>query len=269
MNIESLVKDAQAGDKKALESVVLALQDSIYYLSLRMLIRPEDASEATQEILILVITRLSTFQFKSKFQTWVYRVASNYLLNTQKKLAKDPLLSFDEFKADLESDLQDPAELTESPDYALLLNEIRIMCTMAMLICLDKKHRLAYILGDIFELDHTEASECLSLSKENYRKQLSRARLKVVEFTSSSCGLVCASAKCSCDQKLKGAIRRERVVPSNLDIAYQSEDSYLEVKQKIQEMSDDLKTVSLQTSIPILKSPNNFVEIVETLMEGI
>ncbi len=269
MEIESLVKKAQNGDKKALEGIVLAIQDNIYYLALRMLCHPENASEATQEILILVITKLSTFQFKSKFRTWVYRVSSNYLLGTLKSLSKDPVLTFDEFKTDLESDLETSDDLQSSPEYSLLLNEVRMMCTMAMLLCLDRKHRLAYILGDIFELDHNEASQCLSLSRENYRKQLSRARSKVITFTTASCGLISASARCSCAKKLKGALRRKRVDPNAIFIADKSDQTFVQVQQKISEMSQDLKLTSLQTSIPSLKSPENFVNIVRDLMESI
>jgi RNA polymerase sigma factor (sigma-70 family) len=269
MILESLVKKAQSGDKEALEELVLAIQDKIYYLAIRMLFLPEDASEATQEILIIIITKLSTFEFKSKFSTWVYRVSTNYLLNNKKVIAKDQCLKFEDFKADLEIDLQDPGNLQKSPDYPVLLNEIRIMCTMAMLLCLDQKHRMAYILGDIFELDQSEASECLSLSKDNYRKQLSRARKKVIDFTSSSCGLVNNNAKCSCETKLQGAINRGRVIPNQISLFNKSSESYIEVKQKINEMAGDLKTAALQTSIPILKNPENFIEIVESLMSNL
>jgi len=268
MNLESLVKKAQSGEKKALESIVVAIQDNVYYLSLRMLCDQEAAKDATQEILILVITKLSTFRFKSKFQTWVYRVSTNYLLNTKKILAKDPGLSFDDYKADLESDLEDPADLSKLPEYQLILNELRISCTYAMLLCLDQKHRLAYILGDIFELDQSEASECLSLSKDNYRKQLSRARAKVFDFTSKSCGLVNECAKCTCSKKLKGALRRGRINLDRICFADKSENSYLQVQQKIKQMSSDLRTLSLQTSVPILKSPENFVHTIEALMEN-
>jgi len=267
MDLESLVKKAQNGDKVALEGVVVAIQDNIYYLALRMLCHPENASEATQEILILVITRLSTFEFKSKFRTWVYRASSNYLLNTLKSQSKDPVLTFDEFKTDLESDLEEPADLKSSPEYSLLLNEVRIMCTMAMLLCLDRKHRLTYILGDIFELDHNEASECLSLSKDNYRKQLSRARSKVISFTTASCGLISPNAQCSCAKKLKGALRRKRINQSEIRLADKSDQTYSQIQQKILEMSHDLKITSLQTSIPTLKSPQNFIQLVQDLMK--
>ncbi len=54
------VAAAQAGDRPALERVVRAIQDRIYHLALRTLVDPQEALDATQEILIIVITKLST-----------------------------------------------------------------------------------------------------------------------------------------------------------------------------------------------------------------
>ena len=101
-----------------------------------------------------MVTKLSTFAFKSAFRTWVFRVASNYLLDESRRRAAEPTLTFDDYRADLEADLRGPVDFADSPEYPLLLNEVRLGCTMAMLLCLDRKHRLAYVLGDIFELDH-------------------------------------------------------------------------------------------------------------------
>ena len=265
LDLETAVSKAQKGDKKALEVVITTIQDKIYYLALRMLCNPEDAKDAAQEILILIVTKLSTFQFRSKFTTWVYRVSANYLLDTKKNFEKDLEITFDDFKQDLESDLVDPTDLKNSPEYPLLLNELRIMCTVAMLMCLDKKHRLAYIIGDIFELNHSEASEILSLSKENYRKQLSRARLKVINFTKNSCGLVDDCASCHCDKKLAGAIKRTRINKNYICFADKSEETYTQVKESIAELAEDLRTVYLQNAIPFLKFPVNFIKTLESI----
>jgi len=78
--LENLVEKANLGDRSSLESVILRVKDYVYNLSLKMLLYSEDAEDATQEILIKIITHLSTFNHKSKFTTWVYRVATNYLL---------------------------------------------------------------------------------------------------------------------------------------------------------------------------------------------
>ena len=49
-----------------------------------MLWNREDAEDATQEILVRVVTRLAQFDFRSKLKTWVYRVAVNYILDVKK-----------------------------------------------------------------------------------------------------------------------------------------------------------------------------------------
>jgi RNA polymerase sigma factor (sigma-70 family) len=74
--LEQLVQQAQSGDKSALEHIVEQIQTKIYGLALRMLWHPEDARDATQEILIRIITRLGSFHGESKFTTWAYKVAA-------------------------------------------------------------------------------------------------------------------------------------------------------------------------------------------------
>ncbi|MEM7114929.1 MAG: RNA polymerase sigma factor [Chloroflexota bacterium] len=268
MTIETLVQQAQDGNREALEQVVVAIQDKIYYLALRMLANVEDAQDATQEIMIRVITKLSTFQFNSKFQTWVFRVATNYLLDARKARAKEPDLSFDDFQNDLEEDLEEPAELEELVEYPLLLNEVRISCTMAMLLCLNKKLRLAYILGDIFQLNHTEASQALGVSKVSYRQQLARARKKVLAFTTRSCGLVSEQARCSCRTKMKGAIKRNRIDPARIQLAQPGAATHAEIQQKIAETQTHLKTVTLQTAMPHFHSPEDFGKMMEGLLSN-
>lgn len=269
MQIEELVAEATKGNKTALEGVAVAIQDDVFHLALRMLVNPEDAKEATQEILIKVITNLSSFRFESQFKTWVYRLAANYLISEKKVLDRELGLTFDLYKMDLESDLQDPHQLQSNPEYQVLLNELRISCTMAMLLCLNPAHRMAYILGDIFEMEHVEASNILAISKDNFRKQLSRARDKVVEFTSVSCGLVNNCAKCSCEKKLSGAIKRKRVNPDSLFYAENSEFSYEEVKQSLMETQQSLKSLSMQ-KIKLYKCPVKLSALIESLVsEGV
>jgi len=75
MTLEDAARQAIAGDKDALNQLVTALQGDLYGLSLRMLCNCEDAEDATQEILIRIVTRLSQFDFRSKLKTWAYRVS--------------------------------------------------------------------------------------------------------------------------------------------------------------------------------------------------
>src|SRR2546421_5538695 len=147
--MEVLVKNILSGDKKALEKLIRALQGNIFSLSLRFLWLKEDAEDATQEILVKVITNLGKFEDKSKFTTWVYRIAVNHLLNLKKNKLEQSL-SFSEFGKDLENNLNTASY--ELADKNLLIEEVKIGCTLGMLICLDRNLRIAYILGEVFEL---------------------------------------------------------------------------------------------------------------------
>ncbi len=87
-----LIGQATAGDKRALEMVVLSIQDLVFNLSLRMLGTFPDAEDASQDILLKVITHLSLFKGDSSFSTWVFSIAVNHLKNYKKHMfAKYPL----------------------------------------------------------------------------------------------------------------------------------------------------------------------------------
>jgi len=266
MEVEQLVKEAVNGSRTALEGIAVAIQDNIYHLSLRMLVHPDDAKDATQDILIKVITNLSSFKFDSQFNTWVYRIASNHLISEKKVINRGAGLTFDLFKLDLEQDLQEPTELKDDPDYQAQLNELRISCTMAMLLCLNLPHRMAYILGDILEMEHAEASKVLSISKDNFRQQLSRARTKVVKFTNESCGLLNKCADCSCEKKLTGALKRQRINPLSLNLNEESDFNYKQIKDTLFKTQQKLKTLVLQKSVNHYKCPNEISNIIEVLV---
>ncbi|WP_440056080.1 RNA polymerase sigma factor [Pseudoalteromonas sp. T1lg65] len=266
--LESLVLAATEGDKLALQKIVEASQNKIYGLALRMLVNPEDAMDATQEIMVKVITNLGSFKFESKFHTWAYRIAVNHLLNVQRSLRKDPEITFEEFKQDLETDLHTSNEWQDDPHYSVLLNELRISCTMAMLLCLNSAHRVAYILGEIFELDHNDACEILSISKNNFRKRLSRARAEVYEFTNKSCGLVSSCATCRCETKLDTAIKNQRVIPTNTYFSAKPRYSYDEVKTALVETQIELRAIASQKSVGLYECPVELGEYFGELVQG-
>src|ERR1700757_1416189 len=80
---QSLVLRARSGDRKALEELVRRHQAWIYNIAVRMLYHPQDAEDATQEILIKVLTRLSSIEGRSSFRTWLSR--RNYGCRTESR----------------------------------------------------------------------------------------------------------------------------------------------------------------------------------------
>src|SRR6201984_3850665 len=91
---QNLVARARSGDRKALEDLIREHQGWIYNIPLRMLFHPQDAEDATQEILVKVVTRLSSLEGRSSFRTWLYRIVVNHLLNTRRSRVEDPAISF-------------------------------------------------------------------------------------------------------------------------------------------------------------------------------
>ncbi len=203
--LEDLARAAIAGDWNALDQLVRELQDDVYALSLRMLCNREDAEDATQEILIRIVTHLPQFKFSSKLKTWSYRVAVNYILDVKKSAVERRHLSFELLAEHLTTglNLQAPSESEQS----LLVEEVKIGCTFGMLQCLDRPHRSAYILGEIIELPGPEAAEVLGISPELLRKRLQHARVAILSFTKKYCGLASDSAQCKCNRQVPNAIR--------------------------------------------------------------
>lgn len=255
---------AKDGDPRALETLVRATQDYVYKLALRMLADPEAAEDATQEILIRIITKLSTFQGDSKFETWTYRIATNYLLTARKVIARDPDLSFQMYADDLLDGLVD--DRLAAPEDHIMLNEFRIKCTMALLLCLDRDHRAAYVLGDILEIEHLQAAEILDISPANFRQRLSRARASVQSFTAAKCGLANASAACSCRKRLPAAMARGRIGQSP-SAELLDAPKFAQVQSQAEQLQTKLVATKLQRATGPLTAPKEFARAVLKLIE--
>lgn len=260
-----MIAAAQSGEAQALEQIVRGIQDRVHRLAVRMMADLVLAQDATQEILIRIITKLSTFRGEAKFSTWVYRIATNYLLTARKVLARDPGLSFDMFEADLMEGLVDDAQA--APEDHVMLNELRVRCTMAMLLCLDRDHRAAYVLGDVLELGQAEAAEVLEISPANYRQRLARARGKVTEFTAKTCGVAQKGAACSCPRRLPAAVAAGRVT-ARPDPMLAAAPDYASNVQGARETEAALVAAKLQRSTGPLGAPVDYARAVLRLVEG-
>ncbi|WP_339749463.1 RNA polymerase sigma factor [uncultured Rubinisphaera sp.] len=213
-----LVHTARNGDRGALEKLILRHQAWIYNIALRMVFQPQDAEEVTQEVLIKIITRLSSFQGECKFRTWLYRITVNHVLNMKRRGAESQPQTFSTYAATINDtpdlDLPDPA--TVPVDVPLLVEETKIACTTGMLLCLDRRQRLIFTLGEILGVSDTVGSEVMEISADNFRQCLTRARRDLYQFMNNQCGLVNASNPCRCPKKTRGFINEGHVDPNRL-----------------------------------------------------
>lgn len=254
--IFTLVDQAIEGDKKALEDLILSVQDMIYNLSLRMLGMPSDAEDATQEIIIKIITQLSTFRKESAFSTWVYRIASNYLINYKKSMFAKRPLSFDFYGMDIDHGfIETTSDATQNVDENILAEELKQSCTNVMLQCLDPESRLIYVLGVMFKMNSKLCSEILGITSDAYRQRLSRIRKQVATFLSEYCGLS-QTGKCNCKKRIGYAIQTNRLNPNNLEysqLTQMSKDMVLQYTEAMDEM-DEMSLIF--SNLPKYHSPD-------------
>lgn len=205
-NKKERIEAALGGDHEALSALLTSVQDGIFNLSLRMLGLVPDAEDATQEILIRIMTSLSGFRGDSAFSTWVYRIAVNYLKTCRKSIFAQRPLSFEAYGEDISQGFI-PAE--DGVDCALLSEELKLSCSNVMLQCLDPESRCIFIFGTMFRADSRVAGEILNLTPENYRQRLSRSRKRMSAFLQEYCGL--AGGQCDCKQRIGFAMRTHRL----------------------------------------------------------
>lgn len=269
-NLEALVESAKNGDRQALEQVVLAVQPEVYRLALRFLWHPQDAEDASQEILVRIVTALSRFRGESSFRTWAYRVACNTLLTLRKQRLETIELTFESFGEDLATGLDLPhEESADRADRQLLLEELKIGCTLGMLQCLDRPQRLAYILGEILELDHNEAATALEITPATYRQRLARARAKIISFVQSKCGLAHPENPCRCHRRLGAAKVCGRVDPEHLLFATSRQQAkrFPQVLEEIRQLEATRRAAALYRSHPKAEVSGAFVDWLRRLLE--
>ena len=201
---------AKVGSLPALDQLLRRHRPWIFNLALRMVWRRDVAEDATQEILLKAVTHLGTFEGRSKFSTWLYRIAVNHLLTVRPSEMEEQRMTFADMGRSLggcaDSELPDESLLPIGHD--LLVEEAKLGCITAMLMCLDRRQRLAFVLGEIFGVASDEGGAVMEVSAENFRQLLTRARRDLYQFMQHKCGLVNTANPCRCTKKA-GAFMRQ------------------------------------------------------------
>lgn len=271
-DLDTLVLDAQSGNQSALNEVLLQLQHKMYSIALRFFSNPHDAEDACQEINIRIVKNIHSFKGESKFTTWVYRLAYNLLISLKNSKKSEGSLTFEQFAEGIYIDINDHDEAeVDQPDYQQLLQEVRVACTLALLQCLDDEARMTYILGEIFEMDHSDGSQVMNISQDNYRKKLSRARSKVNEVTMQHCGLVNESNRCRCRKQVSKSMNMGRLNRNNLVFASDRShpERFPEVLKMIRDLQESQRTAELLRNVPSEENNEKYINWVHATIASV
>jgi len=209
----SLILD---GNNEALTTLINRHKDFIYNLSFKMVGNIDDAQDITQEIWIKIMTKLSSFNNKSSFKTWLYRISVNHILNFKKSNKELAFSSFEKHDNLINNLICEVKDISTQCDIDLILQETKVECMTGMLLCLSRNQRIVFILGSIFGINSKNGSEILEITPENYRKELSRARQQLTNYMNGKCNLINPNGTCSCKRKATAAVRAGLVNPVNL-----------------------------------------------------
>ncbi len=183
MDEKALVERAKNGDRAALATLVNKYSERIYNLVLRILRRKEDAEDVLQETFLTVIEKIDTFDGRSSFFTWIYRIATNAALMRlrKKKVVFQELNDDPDFQESVESRVF--VDWSQDPSVGVFDGEVRNKLNDAI-NKLSDIYRGVFVLRDIEGLSIKETSEILNITEENVKIRLRRARQFLRDYLS-------------------------------------------------------------------------------------
>ena len=173
---EQLVKDLQAGETRSFEQLANLYQVKIYSLSFNLTRNATDSQDVTQEVLLILFRKGHTFQGKSAFSSWVYRITLNASYMKLRSRKREPNVSIDDLlpsfnKAGFQQEkIQDWSESTES---LLFDNETRKVIQKAVDLLPDKE-KVVFILRDVEGLSTEKVGNILELTIPAVKSRLHR-----------------------------------------------------------------------------------------------
>ncbi len=164
-----------SGDTEAFGCLITRYQDRLYNSLVHYLRNTTEAEDVLQESFILSFTRLATFQRKSSFYTWLYRIAFNTAISRRRRRRSHVSVERDLLDAGAALDGAGPG-----PD-ARIHEQERAGELMAAMARLNEEHRAILVLREMDELSYEEISEILDLPVGTVRSRLHRARAQLRE----------------------------------------------------------------------------------------
>jgi hypothetical protein len=201
----------------------------------------------------------------------VYRVAANHLLTTRKRLAEKQTTSFEDYESQLETGFAAEWQKTISEaEQSLIVQEVMLGCTHGMLLCLDRPHRITFILSQVFDVTSEQGAHILDISPPAYRKRLSRARERIQDFMLRNCGLVNADNPCHCDRVAPQALQAGEIDPKKLlYVGHRRRTEGGVVSSEYLEELDSLQRISsLFRNHPDYAAPDTFLESLKELIDS-
>jgi len=169
-DLDALAARAAAGDREALEDLLAAIQPRVRRICGRMLLYPEDAEEAAQDALLLVATKIGSFDGRARFTTWLHVVASNSARSTYRTLKRRAAeRGFEEL----------PQTADPRTTSVIAGSRLDLLEALEVLAASNPEHAEALVLRDVQELDYNEIAAQMGAPLGTVKAWIHRARQTV------------------------------------------------------------------------------------------
>jgi RNA polymerase sigma-70 factor, ECF subfamily len=177
---DELIRVAREGNNAAFTELVRRYEDTVYRFSYKICRDSDKAAETLQDTFVNVFRKLSSFDGKSKFSTWLYTIVTNNCLMKHRKRKRDVMeVSLEAYdhppKHHEHSHHAEPIETIDTPVDIMMTKELRAMMDQAI-TSLPNDYRIVFVMRDIEGQSNEETARALGLSVEATKSRLRRAR---------------------------------------------------------------------------------------------
>ncbi|MHC4816745.1 MAG: RNA polymerase sigma factor [Planctomycetota bacterium] len=165
-----LVRRIRDGDAEALRAIVERYQDRIFSLIFGIVRDRHEVEDVAQEVFLKVYTRIQAFDERSKFYTWLYRVAANAAKDHVKKRSRRPAVALEEDDV-IPSTGDNPVGHAAAAETRRLVREA--------IAALPLRYREVLTLRELDGLSYNEIAGVLKISIGTVESRLHRARAKL------------------------------------------------------------------------------------------
>lgn len=175
----TLIPRCLAGESEAREALVLAVQNRVFYHCKKMLRNEDDALDATQEILIAMLTKLDSLKEPAAFWGWLSAMTANYCRNVLRRGGREVQIPEDEEGNSL-LDTFETLDAQTVPDKAMDSAESRRMI-MELIDNLPEPQRLCVLMYYYDEMAVKDIAAALDTSEGTVKSRLNYARKAIKE----------------------------------------------------------------------------------------
>lgn len=173
---QQLIKYAKNGKLEAFEALIIKYKDRVYNIAFSFTANHSESDDIAQNVFLKVYANLKSFEEKSAFSTWLYRITVNECYNGLKK-RKNKTISLDiGINEDQNISLKDIIDDGKAGIEEGMLSQEVQKTVRAAVLQLPDKYKMIITLRDIEDMPYEEISEIMKISQNKVKVWLFRAR---------------------------------------------------------------------------------------------